>query len=75
MNTSQILNPPLAGAACPKCAKRPLTADMTTMKFPNGFIMGLVFCHDCGHTLNTFPLGFEQINVAAENAAGPRLVS
>ena len=62
-----------SGPGCPNCMRRPLTMDKFTGRFPDGTIMSLVHCHDCGYVLPAIFAGVEQPQIATA-PAGLRLV-
>jgi hypothetical protein len=61
----------IGGPQCPGCKKRPFVHDVTVNQFPNGMVIGINYCHDCGHIVDTFLLGVEQPKIVP---TGPRLV-
>lgn len=71
MSTVPTVSP--SGPACPGCQKRPFTHDMIVNRFPNGVLVSVNYCRDCGHIIGTFMCGAEEPKIAP--VPGPRLVS
>jgi hypothetical protein len=51
-----------------------MTADMSVNKFPNGILVAVNYCHDCGHVFGMFMCGVDQQEQVPDQS-GPRLVS
>jgi uncharacterized Zn finger protein len=45
---------------CPSCSKQPMPLTMHIVNVPTGLQLGLVTCCNCGHVLQTLPVGMSQ---------------
>jgi hypothetical protein len=64
MDENQVVQPQPKAPKCPGCSTQPLRFSQNIMTTTNGAAVSMIWCADCGHTLEVKFLGMPAPQIA-----------